>query len=167
MKHFAKLKHWQIFFIWIVLAIVFFLTMRSRLFHLTFMIYMISLIGWIFLVGKFYNRINKKNKVENYKENFWFILWIVSAALYSFEMYAFFNDTTFNTIVSLISKLGSFFGCIMSMNFAAKAYSQYEKQKELKFWDYFWNLVLILYLIIGVWVIQPKINAISKNLKKL
>ena len=167
MKLFAKLKHWQIFLIWIVLVIVFSLTTRSRLFHLTFMIYIISLIGWIFLVGKFYNRINKKNKVENYKENFWFVLWIVSAVLYSFEMYAFFNNTTFNTIISFISKFGSFFGCIMTLNFTAKAYSQYEKQKKLKFWDYFWNLVLILYMIIGVWVIQPKINREIGTIKKL
>lgn len=78
-------------------------------------------------------------------------------------MYDFFNFWSSNPIISILSGAGLFYSGIMILNFSAKAYSQYEKKKELKFWDYFWNFVLILYLIIGIWIIQPKINR-EKNI---
>ena len=163
MKLFTKLKHWQIFFIWIILAVIVFSTMHSKLYILTLLIYLISFTGWIFLIGKFYNRINKKHKVENYKENFWFVLWNISLIPYSFYVFDFYHNNSINPIISILSIAGGFCGGIMTINFSAKAYSQYEKQKDLKFLEYFWNFILIVYLIIAVWIIQPKINKISRN----
>lgn len=163
MKLFAKLKHWQIFFFWIVSTILMAFTMSSRLFFLTFFVYMIMLIGWIFLVGKFYNKINKKHKIENYKENLWFTLWIISIVPYSFYFNEYYHYTSGNPIVLILASTAGFYGGIKTINFSAKAFSQYEKKKELTFWEYFWNFVLILYMIIGVWTIQPKINKLSKK----
>ena len=35
---------------------------------------------------------------------------------------------------------------------------EFEKGKDLVIGDYFWDFLLIIYFIIGVWVIQPKLN---------
>ena len=150
-----------------ITAILMSSTMNSRLFYLTLLIYLIVLIGWLFLVGKFYNRINKKHKIENYKENFWFALWLFSLFIIGIEMFYIELNINFNPIIKILASSVSFFSMIMTANFSAKAYSQYESKKELKFGNYFWNFVLILYFIIGVWIIQPKINKEIGIRKKL
>ena len=54
---------------------------------------------------------------------------------------------------------------IKIINFSAKALKETETKRTQEFKDYSSEFFLIAFLIIGVWIIQPRLNKIVKNKK--
>lgn len=136
-------------------------TTYSSFWLLTFAIYAFVFIGWIYAIGKITNTNNQKNRIENYKEDLWFVLFLVS-----FIPFGYFSHTTkpengFLMFGTLIFEAVS---AIKLINFSARAISQYEKKKNLKFNDYVSEFIMILFSPIGIWIIQPKMNRIAKEI---
>lgn len=78
MEFFLRIKHWQLFLIWILSSTLFAATINTPIWILTFSIYYFVLIGWIHSIGKVSNKLNGKYRIENYKEDLWFILSLIS-----------------------------------------------------------------------------------------
>ena len=70
------------------------------------------------------------------------------------------TQTEFNTQMILLIPISlyMFFALFQTIVFACKTLTSIELKKEVKFSDYLVNLILILFFIIGVWVLQPKIT---------
>jgi hypothetical protein len=164
MKIFLKLKHWQIFLIWILSEILFISTIKSSLWIITIEIFGFVMIGWMYSIGKVINNLNTKNKIVNYRENLWASLYMISLIPFG---YFYKNMIAFGQvkgIILLATGLIGFISGIKLINFSAKAYKQFDTKKELKFEDYSTEFFIILIMIIGIWIIQPKLNEISKKL---
>jgi hypothetical protein len=162
MKVFLILKHWQLFLIFYITAILFAVTIDSSFWILTLLLYDFTLVGWIYSIGKIANNINSKNKIENYHENFWFFLFYIS-----FIPFGYFSHSKIpsNDLFMLATIIFVGFSAFKIVNFSAKAIKQNEINEELKFKDYLNEFLLIAFIPIGIWFIQPKMNKIMKNKK--
>jgi len=162
MNRFARLKHWQIFLIWITLLILLMRSLDEIYIYLFFELSMLSIFSWVLLIGKFYNSKNRNIKIVNYRENFWFI---VLTILLIPHAYLLSNRFDSNDILIFFAIPGTFeiWAMFKIINYSAKAYRQFEMKKEIRFWNYFWDFLLLAYFIIGIWFIQPKINKLADN----
>ena len=164
MKVFLILKHWQLFLICYMTAILFIATSDSSFWILTFLLYESIIAGWIYSIGKIANNNNSKNKIENYHENLWFILFIISFIPFGYFSH---SKTPNNDLLDLAAVLFEVFTAFKLVNFSAKAIKQNELKKDLKFTDYLNEFFLIAFLPIGIWIIQPKMNKMMKKKKRL
>ncbi len=164
MKIFLKFKHWQIFLIWIITGVLFAITIFTHIWFITLAIYAFLLVGWIYSVGKVTNELNEKNRIENYHEDLWFILFLISVFPFGYFSH---TTTPENGFFMFGAMLLEAIPAIKLVNFSARAISQYEKKKSLKFSDYSNEFLLILFLPISIWKIQPKMNDIIKKNKSI
>lgn len=160
MKIFLKFKHWQLFLIWIFTEIIFITTLNTPIWILTTGIFGFTITGWIYSIGKVMNNLNEKYRIENYKEDLWFILYLVSIIPFGYNFRNFELNVSVNGFLIFGAGLLGFISMIKLIIFSAKAYKQFESRKDLKFGDYSNEFFLILLMIIGIWVIQPKLNKI-------
>ncbi len=160
MKVFLKFRHWQLFLIWTFTEIVFIATVNTPIWILTTGLFGFAIIGWIYSIGKMINNLNGKKRIENYKEDLWFILYLVSIIPFGFNFRNFESYSPINGFLIFGAGLIGFISMIKLVNFSAKAYKQYESKKDLKFSDYSSEFFLIIIMIIGIWIIQPKLNKI-------
>jgi hypothetical protein len=160
MKIFLKFKHWQLFLIWIFTEIVFITTVNTPIWILTTGLFGFAFIGWIYSIGKVINNLNEKNRINNYKEDFWFTLFFVSVIPYGYFYRNLETIGSNNILLNLGVGLLQFISMVKSVNFSAKVLKQYETKRNLKFSEYFNEFFLIGFMIIGIWVIQPKVNKI-------
>ncbi|HBZ68109.1 MAG TPA: hypothetical protein DEO70_14845 [Bacteroidales bacterium] len=160
MKIFLKLKHWQLFLIWIFAEIIFIATSSTPIWILTTGLFGFTIIGWIYSIGKVINNLNGKNRIENYKEDLWFILYLISVIPFGFFFRNMHSPEPMNGFLSFSAGLVGFISMIKLVNFSAKVLNQYESKRDLKFADYSNEFFLIVFMIIGIWIIQPKMNKI-------
>lgn len=157
MKIFLKLKHWQVFLIWTLTGIISAVTSLSQYWIVTFIIYEITFIGWIYSIGKVTNEMNKTCRIENYKEDLWFIFLLIF-----FLPFGYFSHGTkpTNGFLMFGAVVLEGISIVKLTNFSAKAISQLERNKCLGFRDYLSEFLLILLLPLGIWIIQPRMNKI-------
>ena len=157
MKLFLKFKHWQLFLIWILSGILFVATINTSIWILTFAIYDFIMVGWIYSIGKETNRLNGKNKIENYNEDLWFFLFLISLVPFAYFSHSLEKSNGFLIFGAILFESIS---AIKLVNFSAKALKQNEKKIDLKFTDYLTEFLLIIFFGIGIWIIQPRLNKI-------
>ena len=160
MRVFLKFKHWQLFIILVSLGILSAVTSDSSFWFLTFALYDFALVGWIYSIGKVTNAINGENQIINYREDLWAILFYISLIPFGYFAHSVQPNNVFFMIGAVV--LESIAG-IKLVNFSAKAMSQNEKRRTLTFGDYMSEFLLILFIPIGIWKIQPKMNRLIKN----
>ena len=162
MNIFLKLKHWQVFLIWILGVIQFAVFMKTDFWVVSFGIYFGLLFGWIYSIGKVLN----ENNVELTKKlNIWAILYLISAIPFGIRFHNMSSDSyeQLNILIIFASGIVGLVSIINIVLISAKSLKEREKQKELKFADYFLEFFLIIYMIIGVWILQPRLNKIMKE----
>lgn len=136
-------------------------TLFTQIWFLTLIIYDFAFVGWLYSIGKVTNELNGKNRIENYREDLWFILLFISIILFG---YFFRTSRLENGFIMFGVMLLETISAIKLINFSAKAISQYEEKKNLKFSEYTSELILIIFMPIGIWKIQPRMNdIIEKN----
>ncbi|MGE5394779.1 MAG: hypothetical protein ACM3P1_08540 [Candidatus Saccharibacteria bacterium] len=159
MKLFLRLKHWQLFIIWILSAILSITTSESNWWIFTFAIYDFFLIGWIYSIGKVTNKLNGKCRIENYHEDLWFIICFISIIPYGYFAH---SNAPNNGFLMFGTFLLLSISALKLISFSAKSLMQNERKEHLKFADYFKEFLLIAFMVIGLWKIQPKMNKIVK-----
>jgi hypothetical protein len=125
---------------------------------------------WIYAVGVYGQyRITelglKMLNVKLFKANVIFIaaFWLI--VLIYFSMHGHISDVnkptnTFQPIIIILNVafLYLIFAVFQTIIFACKTIAKIELRREVSFGDYFTNLLLMAFLFIGIWILQPKIS---------
>ena len=73
------------------------------------------------------------------------------------------NFEEMNKLISIPAGIIAFISILNVILISSKSLKQTEKHKELTFSNYAKEFFLILYLVIGIWILQPKLNEILKE----
>ena len=163
MKKILKFKHWHLF---ILIVLTGAWTSPSPLKEVINSIAFVTFLIWIYSIG-----IYGQEKLESLKlptsntklfkiNIIMFPILLIISFLLSPEQTTENTQTEFNTQMILLIPISlyMFFALFQTIVFACKTLTSIELKKEVKFSDYLVNLILILFFIIGVWVLQPKIT---------
>ena len=155
MKKILSLQHWQ-FFLLIAIRIW---TPPSPFDLMTSVIAAATVLIWLYSVviygaktaeerGVFYSL-----NLKFFRLNM-FILVILFSGLTGVSRYGF----VIPKIIIQICTIYAIFGTFYSMAAAAKTITSLSQDRNVPFKDYFLVFIMILFFLIGVWVIQPKVN---------
>jgi hypothetical protein len=163
MKKILKFKHWNLF---ILIVLTGAWTSPSPLKEIINSISILTFMIWIYAIGIYgQEKLELLNlptlKTELFKINIVLfpILLIVSFLILP-EQTAENTQSEFNirTIIIIPITLYMFFAFFQTLVFACKTISMLELKREVEFSEYLKNLLLTLFLIFGIWVLQPKIT---------
>lgn len=180
--YFLKAKHWQLFilmvglpFLFQIITIIYVIVTDNPLFALsTFPIFMLLYVfiffGWFWSIGYGLHKFLPENHNLNLKK---FIIFFFSPLVYitllmfSMMYFGVFNefpppDDMIGISLAVIAPLHLFaMYCMFYMlYFCAKTIKTIELNREVEFADYAGEFFLIWFYIIGIWILQPKINRI-------
>ena len=163
MKKILKFKHWQLF-IMIVLTASW--SSPSPLQEIIRFIGLITFLIWTYAIGIYGQEKLEYLKLPTldtklFKTNIiLFPILLIVSFLLSPEQTAENTQPEFNTQTILLMPitLYMFFAFFQTIVFSCKTLAIIELKREVKFSDYLVNLILTLFLIIGVWILQPKIT---------
>ena len=160
MNKFLEAKHWQVFIILIIglitanFEIENQLTLSLTLFLFGVILYMI----YPFLIGYFLQKYVPTNTKLNY--NFFIInsfIWIVT---YMIIMILSDGQGMSFTGLKALAMFYVFFAFIHFLSFPAKTIKTIELGREAVLGEYIGDFFLVLFLPIGIWFIQPRLNKI-------
>ena len=163
MKKILKFKHWQLF---ILIVLTGAWTSPSPLKEIINSISILTFMLWIYAIGIYgQEKLELLNlptlKTELFKINIvLFPILLIISFLILPEQTAENTQSEFNirTIIIIPITLYMFFAFFQTLVFACKTISMLELKREVKFSEYLKNLLLTLFLIFGIWVLQPKIT---------
>ncbi len=157
MRLFEKMKPYQVFLVW-VLFVLFFDSFEGELIgYIIRAAYFLSMVGWVYLVGVYFNNeVAEEIRIKDYNENVWFLLWFLSGVGFS----VFSNSESYFRPIFL---LAGFISGIRSIAFTAKSIKQFTTRSEQSFGKYIPEFLMVAIFLLGVWIIQPKINEIAKS----
>lgn len=155
MKKILSFQHWQIF----LLISIRVWTPPSPFQLITSVIAAATVLIWLYSVV-IYGAEKAEQRGVVYSPNLKFfklnliILVVLFSALTCVSHYGF-------DVPKLIIQICTFytiFGTFYSMAAAAKTITSLTQERNVPFKDYFLVFIMILFLLVGVWVIQPKVN---------
>jgi len=163
MKKILKFKHWQLF---ILIVLTGAWTSPSPLKEIINSIALITFLIWIYAIGIYGQKKLESLKLPTLKTKLFeiniilFPVLLIISFLLSPEQTAENTQAEFNTLTILLIPIAlyMFFAFFQTIIFACKTISMLELKREVKFSDYLVNLILILFLFIGIWILQPKIT---------
>ncbi len=180
-KLFLKAKHWQLFLLVMVVPIIiqfilFATVFRNSNFNGIFiLILLIGLIPVFVLLGWFWaiaiglnDRLHDgiKMNLKRFK-----LFWTIPLIYFSLLIFLFISNGGLRFVsegggevgVIVLLHLLSMFSMFYCLNFCAKTLKAIELKRNVTFSDYASEFFLIWFFVIGIWVFQPKINAISQG----
>ncbi len=162
MKIFLKLKHWKMFLIWILGSIQMQIFMKSDIWIISFIIYFGLIFGWMYSIGKV---LNEKNAEILKMLNIWSVIYIISMIPFviNFHNMEIGNYGEMNKLISVPAGIIAIISIVKVVLISSKSLKQKEENKELTFSNYAKEFFLILYMIVGIWVLQPKLNKIVEK----
>jgi len=163
MKKILKFKHWQLF---ILIVLTGAWTSPSPLKEIINSIALISFMIWIYAIGIYGQEKLESLKLPTLNIKFFkiniiaFPILLIVSFLLSSEQTAENTQAEFNaqTILLIPISLYMFFALFQTIVFSCKTLAMIELKREVKFSDYLVNLILTLFLMIGIWILQPKIT---------
>ncbi len=162
MKRILELKNWQLFIIWIIGIIQFLIFIKTDYWLISMGIYVLMFVGWIYSIAMSLNTENKNIKI---KLNVLFLIYLISMIPIGYKVKSIILGefpVEFPGLI-LLSGLGGFISLIMLSSITAKSLKEQELGRKLELKDYLLETILFLYFIIGVWILQPRINKIVEN----
>lgn len=167
MKKILNLKHWQLF---ILIVLTGAWTSPSPLQEIIRFIGLTTFLIWIYSIG-IYGQIKLESlklptlKTKLFKLNIVaFPILLLFLGLISPER-NYGTELSFLEIILIPFGIYMFFALIYSVVFACKTITMIELKKEVNFSDYLGNFLLMLFLIIGIWILQPKITKLIAETK--
>jgi len=185
---FLKAKHWQIFLIAIVIPILLQIsfgimmlsqsnsTLPTILFLTFFLFCILSIFGWFWAITYGFQRkleSNLKSSLIWFKVFFFLLLFhiilIFSSLIISYGGENFAENPqslgVLGTIVSVFSyaKIIYLIGIIYCVYITAKTFKTFQLKRKLEFTEFKSDFFSFIFLPIGIWTIQPKINELIKN----
>ncbi len=135
--------------------------MKTEIWFISFIVYFGLIFGWIYSIGKV---LNEKNAEILKKLNIWSIAYIISIIPFVINFHnleiGYFEEM--NQLVSIPAGIVAFISIVNVVLISAKSLKQKEEIKELTFSNYAKEFFLIIYMVIGIWILQPKLNKIVK-----
>jgi len=166
MKRILNFKHWQLFLLIVILGAW---TSPSPLKEIINSFAGLTFLLWIYSIAVFgQKRISelglKQLDLRWFRINIIIIpILFILISLLSPEVES--QDFHITDVVLIPTSLYLFFAIFQTIIVAIKTLTIVEKKKTVEFSDWIGNFILTLILIIGIWVIQPKVNKFigSKN----
>lgn len=163
MKKILKFKHWNLF---ILIVLTGAWTSPSPLKEIINSISILTFMIWIYAIGIYgQEKLELLNlptlKTELFKINIvLFPILLIISFLILPEQTAENTQSEFNirTIIIIPITLYMFFAFFQTLVFACKTISMLELKRKVEFSEFLKNLLLTLFLIFGIWVLQPKIT---------
>jgi len=160
-----KAKHWQIFIILIISLVIANFTIEENV-TATLVLKIIGIILYFiypFLIGLFLsdylpNTVGLNHEFFIVNSLIWITSYLTIMILSEGE------GMTFNGL-AVIPMLYVIFAFLYYLSFPVKALKSIELNKEAKLGDYISDFFLIVFLPIGIWFLQPRINRIAKTEK--
>ena len=165
MKSFLTLKHWQVFLILIVGSVLCNLTIEGD--QLSTMI--VEIVGvvvyslWPIIVGNELNQLLPK-KIEVNFSFFLINIFISLGTMITVLILSSGEGMTFSGLYA-IPLLYVFFAYLYCLAFPVKLLNSIETGKEASSGQYIGDFFLVLFLPIGIWFLQPRINKIVADRK--
>ncbi len=181
-NYFLKAKHWQLFilmvglpFLFQIITIVYVIVTDNPLFALStfpifMLLYVIIFFGWFWSIGVGLHKFLPENhnlNLNKFKIFFFIPLAYIIILMFSmmylglFEQFPPPDDMIgISLILILPFHLFSAFCMFYMLYFCAKTIKSIELNREVEFSDYAGEFFLIWFYIIGIWILQPKINKI-------
>jgi len=162
MKKLLTFKHWQLF---ILIFICGAWTSPSPLKEIINSVSILTFTFWIYAIGvngqeKIAELGLKPMNVKLFKVNVIIVCVFLFLSLIFFSQMEASSSDTFGLkdIPLMIGGLYLFFAIFQTMFFACKTIAKIEYQREVLLGDYFANLVQMLFIFVGIWILQPKIS---------
>lgn len=163
MRKILELKNWQLFLIWIIGITQFMVFIQTDYWLISIEIYALMFIGWVYAIALYFNENNKKVKL---KVNILLAIYLICIIPIGYKVKSIMLGAfpvEFSGLILLSGLGGSFISSIMLISISAKSLKEQEVGQEMELKDYLIELILFLYFIIGVWILQPRINKLVKN----
>ncbi len=163
MKKVLKFKHWQLF---ILIVLTGAWTSPSPLKEIINSIAVITFLIWIYAIGIYGQEKLESLKIPTLNTKLFkiniilFPILLIITFLLPPEQTTENTQAEFNTqtILLIPITLYMFFAFFQTIVFSCKTLTMIELKREVKFSDYLMNLILIAFLMIGIWILQPKIT---------
>ena len=163
MKKVLKFKHWQLF---ILIVLTGAWTSPSPLKEIINSIAIITFLIWIYSIGIYGQEKLESLKIPTLNTKLFkiniilFPILLIITFLLPTEQTTENTQVEFNTQTILLTPISlyMFFALFQTIVFSCKTLAMIELKREVKFSDYLVNLILMLFFIIGVWILQPKIT---------
>jgi hypothetical protein len=181
-NYYLKAKHWQIFILMIgvpilfqVFAIIYLIISKDSIltfsiFPIFMLLFMSVFFGWFWSIGVGLNKFLPQESNLNITKFKIFLLipfFYVIFLMFSMLSFGVFSDSppsngmfgiSFAIIIPL--HLFSMFCMFYIMYFCSKTIKSIELKREAIFSDYVGEFFLLWFYMIGIWILQPKINKI-------
>lgn len=166
MKIFFLLKNWQLFLLSFVLPNLIssfnFFENKNQDFKMISMLIMIfSIFGWIWsVVNVLYRKLPTKETFNIWKFR---IIFLMTISILIWILWKVENNLIKNNVLLLILGVFTYLGFMIYLVLTtAKTIKSVELQKEVSTQDSFLDAILIWIFPLGIWIIQPRINALNK-----
>ena len=139
-----------------------FVFMNTEFWFVGLGIYFGLLFGWIYSIGKV---LNEKNEEIIKKLNIWSILYLISIIPMGIRFHNMVSQSyeRLNILIFIVSGIVGLVSIINIGIISAKSIKETEKQEKLNFGNYALEFFLVLYMIIGVWILQPRLNKLINS----
>lgn len=165
MKFFLKLTHFDLFLLLILPISVGLLigtyTQESLYNEVLNIIFFLFWIGWIYSIGNLLGRRWDKGKLALRLFHFCILFYLFFITIATFKVYIGINSESILFSLIVIFALLSVFYCLY---YVSKMLVILEKQREIKFKEHQIEFFLFFIFIIGIWILQPRINQLNDKL---
>jgi hypothetical protein len=164
MKRLLFFKHWQLFLLIVICGAW---TSSSPWEEIVNGVFVVTFTLWIYAIGIYgQDRIAemglKPMKSSLFKINVGCCCVLsIAAPIYSSiqdEARMVSNSFEAQDIIYTIAMLYGLFAAIQMIIFASKTITKIEFQREVSVNDYFSNILLMVFIFVGIWILQPKVN---------
>jgi hypothetical protein len=174
MKKLLSFKHWQLFLLFICGA----WTSPSPLKEIINSAGLVTFTFWIYAIG-----VNGQYRIEElglkmmnvklFKANViivgtFCLIGLIYAATQAQPNEVNEAPNTFQPkdAIFIVAGLYLFFAIFQTLIFACKTIAKIELRREVSFGDYISNLLMMLFLFVGIWILQPKISRLIATEKQ-
>ncbi len=181
-KLFLRAKHWQIFilmvglpFLFQIITLIYVIVTDNPLFALStfpifMLLYVIIFFGWFWSIGVGLHKFLPEHhnlSIKKFKIFFFIPLVYITLLMFSMMYLGVFNEFPppdnmigISLIVIVPFHLFSIFCMFYMLYFCSKSIKSIELNREVDFSDYAGEFFLLWFYIVGIWILQPKINKI-------
>ena len=150
------------FLVWLFGIVQMQMFIKTEFWFISFAIYFGLIFGWIYSIGKILNEDNSELiKILN----IWSIAYLIAMIPFAINIHDMLTQS-YERINAMILVVGGILGLISMIKvvlISSKSLKETEGERNLTFRNFALEFFLILYMIIGVWILQPKLNKLTNR----
>ena len=160
-----KAKHWQIFGIFIFLGLLdtVLKSIDPLISAFSYIVFILFELGWILVLG--YGLARRQNKLDSIDFKTFMttgiLLIIVNSLSKLLNATQIIESKTLGVAVTIVLVVYALISLTIIYWYPAKMLKQLETNRDIDINDYFGDIFRLLFLPIGIWTIQPRINKLT------